>query len=324
MHLLYFQIVFLGLYCTYKQVAAASTTSPSVVIVGSVNADIIVPLERAPALGETIVAKDTPDTIAGQTVAGGKGANQAVSCSRLGATCSFIGRFGSDANAAMLRRTLEANGVDVSLCTPSERPSGMGLVFLLPKGEVSCVVVGGSNADWPEDIDLEGLFEGNVRCVMLQMEVPQRINELVAAAAHARGVPVFQDVGGEERPISSEHLRHCTYVSPNLTELRRLTQQPVDTEEEIVAAAKSLQSRGARNVLVTLGDAGSLLVSAAGLVTRQRCIPVPTVVDETGAGDNYRGAFVVAHFIDGKDLQASMEFAAAAGKSRCAGYTLCL
>jgi sugar phosphate isomerase/epimerase len=128
-------------------------------------------------------------------------------------------------------------------------------------------------------------------------------------------VPVFQDVGGEDRPISDTHLKHCTYVSPNLTELRRLTGMHVDgtDEESIVAAARSLQTRGARNVLVTLGDCGSMLLAEDGRILWQSACPVGSVVDETGAGDNFRGAFVVAHFIDMLGLEESLQFASAAG-----------
>ena len=96
---------------------------------------------------------------------------------------------------------------------------------------------------------------------------------------------MFQDIGGEERPVSDEHLRNCDFISPNLTELRRLVRMPVGSEQEIVAAARALQRRGASNVLVTLGHQGSLLLTADGEVLRQPAVPVDCVVDETGAGE---------------------------------------
>jgi ribokinase len=200
-----------------------------------------------------VVARETEEC--GRTVPGGKGANQAVGCACLGAPAAFVCQLGADANGLMLEAALVANGVDISLCGRSSRPSGLGLVFLQGEGGGgSCVVVGGSNAAWPESFDAGACLRENTAVVMLQMEVPQHVNELMAAAACERGVPVFQDLGGAERMVTNEHLSQCMYVSPNETELSRLTGLPVGNEEEIIAASRSLQKRGARNVLVTLGS----------------------------------------------------------------------
>jgi sugar phosphate isomerase/epimerase len=149
---------------------------------------------------------------------------------------------------------------------------------------------------------------------MLQMEIPQWVNARVAKAAKARGIPVFQDIGGAEKSLEElgeGYLALCDYVSPNETELKRLTKMAVDTKEEVIAAAKYLQTKGASNVLVTLGHKGAILVTAAGEVITQECWPVEEVKDETGAGDNFRGAFVVSHYVDGKTLRQSLDYAAA-------------
>jgi biopolymer transport protein ExbB/TolQ len=106
------------------------------------------------------------------------------------------------------------------------------------------------------------------------MEVPQFVNEQIAAAATAAGIPVFQDIGGEEREISSGHYANCLYISPNKSELKRLSRLPVDSDEEVIEAAKSLQAKGARNVLVTLGDEGCLLVTEHGDIVRQAGLKV--------------------------------------------------
>lgn len=301
--------------CTFANIGASGA---SVLVVGSINADIIVPLEKGfPSLGETVVAKDTED--GGRIIAGGKGANQAVSCCRLGVPTTFVCNFGDDANAKMLKSVLHENGIDTQHCLQSKRPSGLGLVFLQPSGAVSSVVVGGANTAWPVDLDPRPIFNElssdgrRVACVLLQMEVPQHVNDRFAEVAAELGIPVFQDVGGEERDIPDEHLRRCTYLSPNQSELRRLTKMPTGTDKEVLAAARSLQARGARNVLVTLGDNGSLLLTEAGEVVRRGVVPVQTVVDETGAGDNYRAGFVVAHFAEQQSVEESMQFAAGAG-----------
>ena len=143
--------------------------SPSVLVVGSVNADVIVPLSKMPALGETVVALTSEAS--GRTTAGGKGANQAVSCSRLGAAVAFACQLGSDANADMLERTLIADGVDLSLSRRSPKPSGMGIVLLLDGGAVSCIVIGGSNAAWPDDFKAEDILPpgSSFACVMVML-----------------------------------------------------------------------------------------------------------------------------------------------------------
>ena len=321
--------------------AAIEALSPggAVLIVGSINADIVIPLQRVdrfPDAGETMVVNDedkyvddattndddrkATDIESGRVIPGGKGANQAVSCSRLGAQSVFMCRFGDDSNAALLEKTMADNGVDVSFASRVDKPSGLGLVFMRKGGAVSAVVIGGSNSAW---LDADSLMRdvkraleevNHIKCIMLQMEVPQYVNEIVAQAAHEAGIPVFQDVGGADNELTRAHLQKCTFLSPNLSELKRLTKLDTGSDEDILKAAKSLQARGARNVLVTLGSEGSLLLAEDGTtVLRQPCVSVGCVVDETGAGDNYRAAFVVAHFVDALPLQDSMLFASVAG-----------
>jgi len=291
--------------------------------------DIVIEVDRFPRAGETVVTQD-PKT--GKTVPGGKGANQAVAAARFtegtGRRAQFVCQFGNDAFARTLEQTLGDHKVDISGAGHSrEHPSGQGYVLLQPDGGVSSIVIGGSNAAWPGAPMEEGPLRSMVRgaaAVMLQREVPEHVNEAVAAEAHAAGVPVIHDVGGEDRPISDALLRLVTYLAPNLSELRRLSGLPIEgeTDEEVVAAARALQARGARSVLVTLGSRGSILVppppggEGGGAVLRQAPFKIPgatgKVVDETGAGDCYRAAFAVA-LVEGRPLQECMHYASAAG-----------
>mmetsp|Transcript_99849 Transcript_99849/g.251842 ORF Transcript_99849/g.251842 Transcript_99849/m.251842 type:complete len:275 (-) Transcript_99849:167-991(-) len=252
-------------------------------------------------------------------VPGGKGANQAVAAARLskgtGRKAQFVCQFGNDAHAKTLETVLLDNGLDIAACGRSDKPSGQAFIFLEADGHNSILIVGGSNVAWPKDIssDLATRVRG-ASAVLLQREIPEYVNEAVAEIAHAAGVPVIQDVGGEERPFSDKILRRLTYICPNETELERLTGLPTGTEEQIVVAARQLQNRGVKNVLVTLGGDGSLLLDDTGKVTRQAAFAVPggRVVDTTGAGDCFRAAFTVA-LVEGHPLQECMRFAAAAG-----------
>mmetsp|Transcript_9701 Transcript_9701/g.24880 ORF Transcript_9701/g.24880 Transcript_9701/m.24880 type:complete len:681 (-) Transcript_9701:510-2552(-) len=290
-----------------------------ILVVGSLNVDITLEVDRLPERGETIT---TADPNSGRTACGGKGANQAVAASQLcdasaGRSTKFVCQFGNDGHAPMLEKTLSERGVDLSSAGHSTTaPSGSGYVLLCGDGTVSSVVVGGSNVDWPESTDYAALVSG-AGIVLLQREVPEAVNMAIVKAANAQGVPVLQDAGGEDRPISDELLSMITYLSPNLTELARLTGLPTSTDDEVLEAARSLLKRGAQNVLVTLGSRGSLLVGEAageeGLL-RQECAAVPggVVVDETGAGDCFRAGFTVA-LVEGRPIKECMRFAAAAG-----------
>lgn len=123
-----------------------------------------------------------------------------------------------------------------------------------------------------------------------------------------------QDVGGEDRPISDTLLRLIDFLSPNESELARLTGLSTKMDADVVAAARSLTARGCRSVLVTLGPRGATLVPASGQILRQEALPTPggVVVDATAAGDAFRAAFAVA-FSEGKPLQECLRFASAAG-----------
>jgi sugar/nucleoside kinase (ribokinase family)/sugar phosphate isomerase/epimerase len=335
---------------------ADCTSSSSIVVVGSINADTFVPVARLPAPGENILAN-------GPIVAdvpGGKGCTQAVAARKLlmrqqqqqedhqrngeGAAAAladvaFLGQFGKDAVAASLRNALEGVNLDFAgHCNTAD--SGRGYVFVMTAGtggEVCAVVSGGSNMEgwgaWKEAMDtgdctqlkLDAIFGDNCQYVMLQREIPEYVNYLVAKYCSKEGIVVVQDIGGDDRPMESKMLRLCEYIVPNETELRRLVSslngrirvhdeegEGERRKENVVDMARQLQQHGARNVLVTLGSLGSTLVCEDGSVLHQPAIPVPVVVDETGAGDCYRAAFVVA-LQEGMPLQDCMEFASAAG-----------
>ena len=257
--------------------ASRLLSSKPILVVGSVNADVVVQVDRMPAAGETTLATNPR----AQVIPGGKGANQAVAAARLAGPAqpvSFVCQLGSDDHATMLESALASNGLDLSGCgRHADWPSGTGFVFLQPDGALSSVVVGGSNAKWPDDTQLTDAAGGlaaqvqGAAAVMLQREVPERVNVAVAGLAAAAGVPVIQDVGGEDRPIAEALLPQLAYLLPNESELARLTGMPTGTEVEVLAAARALQARGARSVLVTLGVQGALLLTEQGQVVRQRC-----------------------------------------------------
>ena len=327
-------------------------------MVGSVNADTFLKVQRIPVEGENLTCLGEPTV----DLPGGKGCTQAIAASKLLAThndenaksknnndkneirVAFACRLGDDAVADGLRQALVDAHVDLSATqTALGTASGRGYVFLTAlSGQVSAVVSGGSNQygwkDWeeswnmyqqnpasklPVDTEIAQILGGSCHCLMLQREVPECVNQLLAAKARDRKheIVVLQDVGGEDRPMTSAHMKNCDYLIPNESELCRLVasfegkamqEMDVTCPEQVIDMAKRLQAHGARNVLVTQGSRGCTLVTMDGQVHTQPALPTDHVVDETGAGDCFRAAFAVA-LMEGRPVEECLSFAAAAG-----------
>ncbi|KAG7367513.1 xylose isomerase domain containing protein [Nitzschia inconspicua] len=324
------------------------TKSKVILVVGSANVDTFLPVSRLPSEGENLTTQRPPIV----DVPGGKGCTQAVAASKLvvESSCSdewvvrFVGQLGmEDEKAAqVLSDTLDQHHIDYSHCGfHKDLPSGRGYVFWTQSGSVSAVVSGGSNqygwSRWKDawenpDTDIEQELDqilSGVKCIMLQREVPEYVNLLIASRAKQIDptIVVIQDIGGEDRPISKQMLDLCDYVVPNESELIRLVLSSSDMHHldeshrrqssgrDILEYAQALQRIGASNVLVTQGSRGSFLVDKDGQIHNQKAIPVPssaTVIDETGAGDCFRAAFCVA-LMEGHDPSQCMLFASSAG-----------
>jgi ribokinase len=330
--------------CAYVAAASTARRGP-LLVVGSVNLDVTAHLQRLPAPGETVTALRASPSLA----QGGKGANQAVAAARLvrgtgRAPPRFAGRLGDDAHAAWLQAQLAADDVDAACSgAPAGTASGQGLVLLDAQGAATSVVLGGANAEgWPADdaalrAEAEALVAGTgagakAALLMLQREVPERVNAAMAAAAAREGLPVLLDAGGEATPPGAALLAHVDFFMPNESELERLTGMPAGDNAAALAAARALLARWvaeadagvlgakkkARHVLVTLGERGALLLrrdSTGGeTVTWQGPAPLPggVVVDATAAGDAFRAAFAVA-LAEGAPADSALGFAAAAG-----------
>lgn len=314
-----------------------SACAKKILVVGSANADTFLPVKRLPTEGENLTLLPGRQPIV--DVPGGKGCTQAVAAGKLFSDkVAFVGQFGNDEAATIIQLALQEAGVDFShSSTHSTLPSGRGYVFLTESGQVSAVICGGSNqfgwTTWehawdrfsrqPDHEVLSGpinLLLEDCQCILLQREVPEFVNRLIAACAkQRRGILVMQDIGGEDRPIDSAMLKCCDYVMPNESELCRLIKSlgeevpdEGDDHASIIAMAKLLQRHGANHVLVTRGSRGSTLVTADGQVLHQDAFDVTEVVDETGAGDCFRAAFAVA-LMEGQTLPQCLEFASAAG-----------
>lgn len=258
----------------------SSTVTAPVVVVGSLNQDLICVLERLPALGETLTAREYA------TAFGGKGANQAVAASRLGAQVAMLGAIGSDETGKAMRRNLEDNGVDASGLLVAEGPSGVAMIHVDANADNTIVVYPGANAALaPAWVEARAEAIRRAGCLMLQLETPLETVMASARLAAEAGVPVLLNPA-PARPLPDELWPLCAVVTPNETELALLS--GVAGIEE---GAKALLGRGVGAVAVTLGSRGCLLMDARG------ALEVPSyrieAVDPTAAGDSFNGALAV-------------------------------
>jgi ribokinase len=258
-----------------------------IVVVGSLNADLVARLDRFPAPGETVAGRDFA------VIPGGKGANQACAAARLGGDVAMIGRVGADAYAELLRRSLASAGVDVSqvLEDPSTT-TGVALITVEASGQNEIVIVAGANGRLTV-VDLErsdGLATAAV--VLLQLEIPLPTVQAAARLAHRAGAQVILDPA-PAAPLPDDLLRDIDYLTPNEVELAALVGgERAEGRAEAARQARVLVGRGARNVVVKRGEKGALLVGAAG-ETEWPAFRVQAV-DATAAGDAWNGAFAFA------------------------------
>jgi ribokinase len=259
-----------------------------IVVVGSLNADLVVRVERFPGPGETVTGSDFA------VIPGGKGANQACAAARLGGEVVMVGRVGADAHGERLRSSLAAAGVDVSsLQADAVAPTGLALIAVDRSGENQIVIVPGANGTFtPAELEKSRAAVTAAGVLLLQLEVPLDTVEAAARMARRAGARVILDPA-PAAPLPPALLREVDYLTPNETELGVLVQElPAERESEAVRQARELLARGTRNVVVKRGAQGALLVGAEGEASWP-AFPVQAV-DATAAGDAWNGAFAFA------------------------------
>jgi len=262
----------------------------NILVVGSLNADLVVRAPRFPQPGETISGEDL------QIIPGGKGANQAVAAARQGVPVAMTGRVGNDSFGPELIENLKRNHVDTSYVKIDEdSATGTAIIVVDPNGQNSIVLSPGGNGR-VIPADLSDIPFADYRLLLLQLEIPVESVLAAARAAKERGVRVLLNPA-PARALPEELISHSDFLLPNETELNLLTGQPVDDIPSAESAAHLLLERGGKNVIVTLGERGALLVN------REGATDIPSfkvdVVDTTAAGDAFIGGFASALLEDG-------------------------
>jgi ribokinase len=265
-----------------------------IVVVGSLNMDLVAIAPRIPAPGETILGSNF------FTAPGGKGANQAYAAAKLNGKTAMIGRVGDDDFGRAMKTNLADAGCNVDGVRQVTGPSGVALIFVSNKGENSIVVAPGAN----DQLKPPDIIADDFSVMLLQLETP--IETVIAAARYAKqhGATVILDPApAPSGALPRELLQAVDILTPNETEAAIITGV---TTRDPSAVAEKLKALGPRVLILKLGEEGCLLVEDGGY----HHIPAPKVkaIDTTAAGDVFNGALAVA-LSEGLTLKEGCEFA---------------
>ena len=267
--------------------------SRSVLVVGSSNTDMVVKADRLPAPGETIIG----DTFLMNP--GGKGANQAVAVARLSETASppvvFVANVGNDVFGRQAHQQFVQEGIDFAhVQTDPSHPSGVALISVDARGE-NCIMVapGANHALRPEAVERAIENTPADGLVLLQLEIPLATVTVTVRAARQRGLSVVLNPAPAQL-LPASLLADLFLITPNETEVERLTGIPVIDSDSVHQAAWQLQRAGVTNVVITLGSKGAYLLPAGADAGQWIGTPPVTALDTTAAGDCFNGALVVA------------------------------
>ncbi|HCR70691.1 MAG TPA: ribokinase [Anaerolineae bacterium] len=271
-----------------------------ILVIGSLNADLVVKSPRFPKPGETISGEDL------QIIPGGKGANQAVAAARQGVSVAMVGRVGNDSFASFLVDNLKANQVDTKHVSETESATGTAIIVVDSSGQNSIVLSPGANGKvTAKDVD----SAPDAKILLLQFEIPIETVLHAAKVYKSKGTKVILNPA-PAKEISEELLSHVDILIPNESELSLLSKQQVTDIKSAEVAAKGLLKHGIETIIVTLGENGALIVDSKQ-VTHVNTYKV-NVVDTTAAGDSFIGGFSSA-LLKNKSLEESVRYGCACG-----------
>ncbi|MCM2459962.1 ribokinase [Pseudomonas sp. CG7] len=275
-----------------------------VVVIGSLNMDLVTRAPRLPRGGETLIGQSFA------TIPGGKGANQAVAAARLGAQVSMVGCVGSDAYGEQLRGALLVEGIDCQAVRVVEDSSGVALIVVDDNSQNAIVIVAGANgALTAEVLDSVDAVLQSADVIICQLEVPDATVGHALKRGRELGKIVILNPAPASRALPADWYACVDYLIPNESEAAVLSGLAVESLETAEAAAAHLIAAGAGKVIVTLGAQGLMFANGASF----EHFPAPRVkaVDTTAAGDTFVGGFAAA-LAGGKNEVEAIRFGQAA------------
>ena len=274
-----------------------------IVVIGSSNTDMVIRTKNLPRPGETVL---------GGTFfmnAGGKGANQAVACARLGGAVTFVCKTGNDVFGHQAYQLFDDEGIDPSyVFSDPKNPSGVALILVDDNAENSIAVASGSNSNLvTADIDNSLDAIENSEIVLMQLEIPIKTIEYAAQIAKSRGkMVILNPAPAPTEPLPISILKNIDLITPNETEAELISGIPVVDETSAIAAAKRMAELGVKKIIITMGSKGAMLYEdgEAELIPSIRV----KAVDTTAAGDCFNGALTIA-ISEGRSLKEAVLFA---------------
>jgi len=285
-------------------------TLNKIVVVGSYLVALVMETKRIPLKGETVRASNF------RTVHGGKGSNQAVQAARLGAGVSFVGTVGSDNFGSEFLKLCKQENINTEFVyRHPDLPTGAGFIICSEDGHnIISIDIGAINSFKEAEIDkASGIFTDEC-IVLLQLEIPINTALHAAKIAKQKGATVILNPAPASN-LSSEDLSCIDYLTPNEKEARVcMGIDPNDTRTN-AEIGKHILNTGCKNVIITQGESGSLLVNRE-LQLLVEAFNIKNIVDSTGAGDAYNAALATA-LINGLCIEKAMRYANAAGSLAC-------
>jgi len=278
--------------------------SVTIVVVGSLNMDLVMRMDRAPAGGETLTGHDFA------TLPGGKGANQAVACARMGARVAMVGRVGADANGELLRSALAADGIDVSeVDALTAAHTGVAMIWVEEGGQNRIVLASGANGLLDAGaVERAAALIDAATMLIVQLEVPMATIEDAVARVHRAGGTVLMNAA-PAAALPASLWPQIDILVVNESEAAMLSDIAVVDPVSAATAGANLRERGPDRVLVTLGAQGVVVVDAGG--TRHAPARPVQAVDTTAAGDTFIGALAAA-LCEGRTLDDAVALGQAA------------
>ncbi len=280
---------------------------PNIVVVGSINMDLVARVARLPQPGETVLGEHLA------YVPGGKGANQAVAAARLGVNVTMIGRVGDDPFGQTLLAVLRNEKIGTQhVAVVPDCSSGVAWIGVADDGMNAITVISGANGKLtPDDVNALENFIAAADALVLQLEIPLQTAAAASRLARKHRVRVILDAAPAPSSSLPDDLLHVDVLTPNQTEAEAMTGIVIKDAAAAVQAAQQLQRNGAKTVVIKLGEQGAVWLDESG---RTGHVPAQKIeaVDTTAAGDAFTAALSIA-LAEGQPLPAAVEWGCAAG-----------